>query len=401
MRTQESRPSCDPDEAWGPTDMPALRSDPPYVMAEAMAREPGLVERVVSVSVSSGRAALVAKLLREASSREPAWPPSVVGCGSSEHAAIAVAGAWAESWRSVGLAGPGPVARQSLEAAEDPWPGILVAVSHEGASWATLRAIRAARSRGASVALITGAANGPAAALADAVVCTGEVDPSWCHTIGYLAPIAAGAAIGGELARRRVDPRELRRLVEAGLETADDAATIARGLAGIREIVVVASGADRAAGRELALKLEEAAHVPAAFRELETFLHGHIAAVDVGTGIVLLLTDRTGRPVRVARSCQALVALANVGAQSAAILADGVARDVPSELTPLGRIVVPDSATLPAAIAACVGTAVPLQLIAYHLALEFGTNPDTIRRETTAYRLAAEAVSGLPGEDDA
>jgi fructoselysine-6-P-deglycase FrlB-like protein len=380
--------------------MPALRSDPPYIMAEAMAREPELVERVAAASISSGRAARVAELLRGASSREPAWPASVAGCGSSEHAAIAIADALAESWRCAGLPGPGPVARQSLEAAEDPWPGIIVAISHEGASWATLRAIRAARSRGASVALITGAANSPAAALADAVVCTGDVDPSWCHTIGYLAPIAAGATVGAELARSGIDPAELRRLVEAGLEAARDAAAIARGLAGVREVVVVASGADRAAGRELALKLEEAAHVPTAFRELETLLHGHLAAVDVGTGIVLLLTDRTGRPVRVARARQALVALARVGAQGAAILASGVTQALSGDLTPLGRIVVPDTAALPAAIAASVGTAVPLQLIAYHLALEFGTNPDTTRRETTPYRLAAEAVSAAPGEDD-
>jgi glucosamine--fructose-6-phosphate aminotransferase (isomerizing) len=379
--------------------MPALRSGPPYIMADAMAREPELVERIAAQSVASGRASEIAGLLHDAAGRDPAWPPSIIGCGSSEHAGMAVAAMLREAWREAGLPGPGPVERQSLEAAEDAWPGLTIAISHEGASWATLRAMSVARARGSTVVLITGAANAPAAAIADSVLCTGEVDPSWCHTIGYLAPVAAGAAIAGELAGRSVAPPEMRRIVASGRASEESAMTIARGMAGSQDVVIVASGSDRAAARELALKLEEAAYVPTAVRDLETLLHGHLAAVDVGTGVVLLLTDRQGRSIRVARARQALVALQRVGARTAGVFAEAVSGSLSTELTPLGRIVVPEAPTLPSAVAASLGTAVPLQMVAYHLALEYGTNPDAIRREMMPYRLAAEHVAAAPIEE--
>jgi fructoselysine-6-P-deglycase FrlB-like protein len=41
-------------------------------------------------------------------------------------------------------------------------------------------------------------------------------------------------------------------------------------------LITIASGADRPAARELALKIEEAAWIPTTMRDLETFLHGHL-----------------------------------------------------------------------------------------------------------------------------
>ncbi len=61
---------------------------------------------------------------------------------------------------------------------------------------------------------------------------------------------------------------------------------------------MIASGADRPAGRELALKVEEATWLPSTFRDLETFLHGHLPAMGAETGLVLVLTDRDGRAER-------------------------------------------------------------------------------------------------------
>ena len=65
-----------------------------------------------------------------------------------------------------------------------------------------------------------------------------------------------------------------------------------------RTIVTIASGADRPAARELALKIEEAAWIPTTMRDLETFLHGHLPAMDATTGLVLILADRDGRAAR-------------------------------------------------------------------------------------------------------
>ena len=62
---------------------------------------------------------------------------------------------------------------------------------------ATNEALGAARAAGATTALITVGAASPGAALADLVVLTGEQDQSWCHTVGYLAPIVVGCRAGG------------------------------------------------------------------------------------------------------------------------------------------------------------------------------------------------------------
>ena len=59
-----------------------------------------------------------------------------------------------------------------------------------------------------------------------------------------------------------------------------------------------ALSADRPAGRELVLKLEEASWLPSAFRDLETFLHGHLPSIGASTGLVLILTDPAARDAR-------------------------------------------------------------------------------------------------------
>ena len=61
-------------------------------------------------------------------------------------------------------------------------------------------------------------------------------------------------------------------------------------------------------------------------------------------------------------------------------------------LTPAGRLVVGESPTLPAPVAALIGSATPLQLLTERLARARGTNPDLIRRDDPTYLAAAEAA---------
>jgi fructoselysine-6-P-deglycase FrlB-like protein len=154
-------------------------------------------------------------------------------------------------------------------------------------------------------------------------------------------------------------------------------------------VIVVASGVDTTAGRELALKVEEATWLPTTFRETETFLHGHLPAMDGATGLVLILADRAGREARSARAQQALAAAARIGMRPGAILSAGLDREWPAFLAPAGRILVPEAPSLPGPVAALVGTATPLQLLTERLARARGTDPDPIRRDQLAYREAA------------
>jgi fructoselysine-6-P-deglycase FrlB-like protein len=319
----------------------------------------------------------------------------VTGCGTSEHAAQGVVEILREALRGAGLsAGPGVIlAAQAFELALDPpTGGLVIGVSHEGASAATNRALAAASAAGARTALITASAGSPGAQLVETVVETVELDHSWCHTVGYVSPLVAAAAIGTHLASRSLDAGDVRSLLASGARDEAGAEAIAARLADARTILAIGSGADRPAARELVLKIEEAAWVPSAMRDLETFLHGHLPSTDKSTGLVLILTDRDGRIDRVARARQALEAAAIIGIRAAAIVAREVDAELPAELTPAGRLVVDEAPSLPAPVAALLGTATALQLLTERIARARGTNPDPIRRDDPLYRAAADAT---------
>jgi fructoselysine-6-P-deglycase FrlB-like protein len=364
-------------------------------MTEMIEAEPALAGRILGrLAGPDGDAARLAAIVRGVASG--GGPIGVVGCGTSEHAAIAVADILRDALLTAGLpAGPGlPLAAQALEyALETPRRGLLIGVSHEGGTWATNEALAAAHRAGATTALITVSGRSPGGALADIVIETGEMDETWCHVVGYASPVIAAAAVAGHITGRVPSADAVSDLLAAGLDAASSTETVASALADASRLVVVASGADRASGRELVLKVEEATWLPSAYRDLETILHGHLAAMDATTGMVLILADRAGRDERVRRARQQLDAASVIGIRSAAILAAEVSGAVDDELTPAGRLVVPEAPMLPAPVAALLGAAVPLQLLTERLARARGTDPDPIRRDDERYREAAARIS--------
>ena len=384
-------------DPWDYLPMPAIRPGPPWAMAEMIAAEPALVARIGARVTADGSAARLAEAVRTAAlAREPVV---VTGCGTSEHAAQAVAEVLREAWRAAALAGRGPEAAQAFELSLDaPDRGLVIGVSHEGGTAATIAALEAARSGGALTALITASAGAPAAAGADVVVATVEMDRSWCHTVGYVSPIAAAAVVATRLVGGSLEPERLRARVAEGIESALAArpgnsranTAIGSAIAEARHLLVVGSGADRVTARELTLKVEEASYLPSAMRDLETFLHGHLPATGSETALLLVLLEREGLAKRVLRTRQALAAAGAVGIRAAAILGAEAAQAIPADLTPAGRIVVPEAPDLPDATAALLGAAGPLQLVTLAIAAARATNPDQIRRDDPAYLRAAE-----------
>jgi glutamine---fructose-6-phosphate transaminase (isomerizing) len=367
-------------------------------MTEMIAAEPAVAERVLSrLADPAGAAARVAAAVRTAA--EAGRPVIVVGCGTSEHGALGVAGILRDAAAAAGLPSqPGEAGAaipiQAFEASLAPVKsGLVIGVSHEGGTWATMQALEAARGAGSKTALITASDRSPAAALADEglVIATGELDQSWCHTIGYLSPLLAGASIGAHLSRRSVDIPAASGVLRTTTAMTTAAEGIAGALAGVRQLLVIGSGADRTAARELTLKVEEASWLPTAMRDLETFLHGHLPATDEFTGLVLVLAERRGRPARVKRAREALAAARELGHRTAAILSEEASAQINDDLTPAGRIVVADATSLPPTVAALLGTLVPLQLVTERIARVRGTNPDPIRRDDPRYLAAAEA----------
>jgi len=404
-------PGFDPDAPlpaapvpWDSLPMPARRDAPPWAMAEMIAAEPELGARIVDRLLANGSATALAKAVRAAG--EAGEPVVVTGCGTSEHAAMATAAILRDGWRAAGLGGWGPVSVQAFELAQDaPSRGLVIGISHEGGSAATIAALDAARARGARTALVTASAGAPAADAADIVLATLELDRSWCHTVGYVSPVVAATAVTGILAGGTPNAARPRTRLADGIEAAHAAAPdgarpderMGGVIATARHLLVVASGVDRVTARELTLKVEEAAWVPSAMRDLETFLHGHLPATGPGTALVLVLLERGGLDARSARARQALAAAAETGIACAAILGADAAARIPDTLTPAGRIVVPERADMPNAPAALLGAAGPLQLVTLEVAHARGTNPDPIRRDDHVYLRAAEVADAPEG----
>jgi glucosamine--fructose-6-phosphate aminotransferase (isomerizing) len=375
------RPLPGAPEPWVPSAMPVVRPGPPYLMTEMIAAEPAVAERIAGrLPGDPAFGHLVAELERAAGTRAPVL---VTGCGTSEHAAMAVAAVLTDTLRRPN--GHGPRAVQALDIVRDPpTDGLLVAISHEGGTWATNEAIAAARSSGATTAIITVSGRSPGAEAAEIVVETREQDQSWCHTIGYLSPIVVAAAAGSALAGEGLDVIALRAL----LDVADDphgAASMAAALADCDRLIVAGVGNDLASVRELALKVEEGARLPATAHPLENVLHGHLAAATPRTGFVLVLAAVAGlvEPIR-ERARTILRAVGLLHMPAAAILAADLGDEIAMALTPAGRMAVAHAARLQSGAGAVLGSAIPLQLLAERLARARGVNPDTLGREETA-----------------
>ncbi len=379
-------------EPWTGSQTPALRDGPPYLMTEMIAAEPAIAERIVrrlSTGIGGRAANAVAGMLHDAVRR--GRPVVTTGCGTSEHAAMAAA------WLLADALEPGEQwlvrSRQALDVVRQPVAeGTLIAISHEGGTWATNEALGAVRPEHVSRALISVSDRSPGAQLADVAIQTGEQDQSWCHTVGYLSPLVAVAVIAQRLRDEHLDAASVNGLLQAASGQAGGAEAVAAALSGIDRIVTVGTGRDEPAARELALKIEEGVGLPARALQLETLRHGHLAACDERTGLIVVLTDAepAGEPVR-ERARAVLRSAAVLGMPAAAILAPRVGTEIPRDLTPAGRLDAPEANRLPPLVEAILSTAIPLQLLAERLARARRRNPDPIGRDDPRQAAAGEA----------
>jgi glucosamine--fructose-6-phosphate aminotransferase (isomerizing) len=198
------------------------------------------------------------------------------GCGTSYHAAMT-----------------GGDAVQALELVLRPErdADLLVLVSHEGETPLTLEA---ARAWSGPRWLVTGKADGPIAELCDeVVVCTPEIEESWCHTASYTCAVATIAALNGEDVSWLPDAVEVA-LMEPLPEVGEQ-----------ERFIVAGAGRDWPTAQEAVLKLREGAWVAAEAHHTEQLLHGHLAAVDESVRAFVLEGDARG----VGRSLAAVAAL--------------------------------------------------------------------------------------------
>jgi glutamine---fructose-6-phosphate transaminase (isomerizing) len=332
---------------------PELRPGPPWVMEEMIWAQPDLPEQIAG----SDDAARLASYLRDAI--DAGEPVLFTGCGTSEHAARAAQAIVGDALPDAALA-----SRDAFETGlAIPTGGLVVAISHEAGTPATLDAARRASDAGAQVVLITAKPENVPAGVDAEPIRTPLHDRSWCHTVAYLSPLLLHASFAG------LNPQRAHELIAAQLAARAQRHEQAHQLAGCRRLLVVGSGVDEITASELALKLEEAIHVPTTPLGAEKVLHGHLPAADRDTGLVLLRFDPDHRDQRDRRSADVAAAASVLEMPTVELAADAVTR-----------------------AEALLTGAVALQVLTLELCLALGTNPDLIRREQPLYRQVAEAA---------
>lgn len=338
------------------TSAPAPRAGHPYHMHDAIYAQPGAL-RLVGRGNEAALAGAVAALSKAAH-------VVLAGTGSSWHAALVGAFLFARAGR-LGARVRTSFAGELLDYGPPPEAtSALIAITHRGMPSAT-GTVAAARAAGAACIAVT--AKGAAAIGADHVLRTVEREASETHTVSYTTALAllamlASAVGGGDALGRAVDalPDQLALLL--GQESWEH---LAARFGDRRHYWFVGGGPNHATALEGALKLTEAARVPALGVDAEQFLHGPWTAVERDHLVVVIAPPGPSR----ARGLAAARVAREAGAGVLALGAEG-----DRELNALATetIALPEVDELLSPIAAVL----PLQLLAYHIALARGRNPD-------------------------
>jgi glutamine---fructose-6-phosphate transaminase (isomerizing) len=258
---------------------------------------------------------------------------------------------------------------------------LVVAVSQSGETADTLGAVKAARLKGAPILAVTNVVGsalsreatatlymhaGPEIGVASTKAFSTMVVAS--YLLGLWLGRSRGVLTAEDVRKRVQDLVEIPRLVEKTLELDGTVATLARHLSGARDFLYLGRGLQYPIALEGALKLKELSYIHAEGYAGGEMKHGPIALIDDGFPVVAL-APRDGAYERMlgnieevrAREGQ-VIAVVQTGDKLVASKAQHV-------------IEVPPAADLLAPLI----TVVPLQLLAYHIAVRRGCDVDQPR----------------------
>jgi glucosamine--fructose-6-phosphate aminotransferase (isomerizing) len=304
----------------------------------------------------------------------------IVGCGTSYHAGLA-ARSIIEAWS--GLPVEVDVASEHRYRAAPGGSGeLLIGITQSGETADTLAALRTAQARGNRVLALTNVADSQAAREADAVLLTrGGREVSVAATKTFTAQVAALAALGLRLAaargaldadRRREIAAELAALpdlIERAIASGDAwAARAAADFADAPMVMFLGRQGGAAIAMEGALKLKEVAYIPADAYPAGEMKHGPIALLSEATPVICVAT---AGPLQDKLHSN----MSEVRARGARVTA--VACETDADATAHADDVVRVPAASPELQALLA--VVPLQLLAYHVAVARGLNVDQPR----------------------
>jgi glutamine---fructose-6-phosphate transaminase (isomerizing) len=303
----------------------------------------------------------------------------IVACGTSYHAGLA-AREIIETWS--GLPVEVEVASEHRYRAAPGGTGeLMIGITQSGETADTLAAMRASQQRGNRVLALTNVADSQAARDADAVLLTkAGTEIGVAATKTFTAQVAALAALGLRLASARGVSAERRRalaqelaslpdLIERSIADGDAwAKALAPRIAAAPMVMFLGRQGGAAIAMEGALKLKEVSYIPSDAYPAGEMKHGPIALLSPETPVVCVATsgplqDKLHSNMAEVRARGAHVsAIACVTDADATTHADDVVR-------------VPEASPELQALLAVV----PLQLLAYHVAVERDLNVDQPR----------------------
>lgn len=308
----------------------------------------------------------------------------LTGVGTSYHAALA--GSW--MLRSAGF---NAVALNSADiwlypdAAMISSDDAVIVFAHTGARLSSAAALNVSRHAGATVVSVgSSSAEHPGSQL---ILRTVERETSAAYTSSHLCAMTVVAQLAVELAERTASDRvagwsdALESIPDAitnVLAREDEVSSIATEFAD-RRIYATAAGPAEVSALELVIKARGAARANVDALPLEQFMHGPMVSVDAGDALVLIRVSGNGAR----RSADAARMWARLGLNIWV-----VGRPVP-DLDASGQFELPD---VPEPLSMLI-TLIPMQMLAYQLAVVNGTHPDMFRRDDPVY---AEAFGLVP-----
>ncbi|HET8626652.1 MAG TPA: SIS domain-containing protein [Thermomicrobiales bacterium] len=309
----------------------------------------------------------------------------VVGIGTSYHAAqvgealLRAAGAEAYAVGSFDFVAYPPALREG---------DAVIVMAHRGTKRFSAEAVARARAAGVPCIGISGRESQFADGEADLVLRTVAIERSAAYTASHLGAMTVLAQVATALAEHTGadDPAGWRAALEAlpaqvedVLRREGEVERVAGALhASGGRIFCIGAGPNAQTATEAALKAREAAYAAIDGMSVEQFLHGPIVTVSAEDHAVAIAVEGAGL-TRLSEVCGVLRAI------GASLWVVGTAVPTTPDATVFALPELPE-------VLSPLLTVVPVQLLAYYLAIAKGTNPDTFRRDDPRYAAAFGTV---------
>ncbi len=376
--------------------MPAVRHQHPYLLHDAILQQPAVIEQALAANREK-----ISRAVDAAAGRNRFI---FVGVGTSYHGALS-----AERWMRQQSAGRADArAEEAFELVHSPLAlgrgDVVVVITHTGGTKDSLEVLRIARAAGALTLAVTGALGGPVGTSGfpetDFHFVTGEREATFAYTKSYSSAMAvvallvigfcerggwatASAATRGSMLTAAGVAR-LPALLSQGLEAEAEIRAAAQAMARRTRFAFLGAGLAWFTAMEAALKVKETSYLPAQGYQTEEILHGPFSELDQAAAVIGFLTGESSDD----RVRDVLRAAAEIGAYRLAVTFPRGSRDLACDRV----IEVPDGSWWMSTFLHLI----PAQLLAYHLALARGINPDTGRQDQPAHARATQVFKAVP-----